>query len=69
MTDLTPEELAEDFDELVEMAVDEALSIAYDEKVTAAGLQIMLKKYHVGSSDGMQAAFNLLKSRGKRIYS
>lgn len=65
MTDLTPEE----FEDMVEMAVDEAISVAYQKKVTAQGLVVFLIKFGVNTNEGRKAAFALLKEMNIRIYS
>ena len=65
MTDLTPEE----FDEMVESAVDEAISRAHEGKVTAPGLMIFLKKYGVATSEGRLKAFKMMKEMGMKVWS
>jgi hypothetical protein len=65
MIDLTSEE----FDEMVEMAVDEAIERAFEGKVTAPGLMIFLNKYHVNNEKGRVAAFSMLKEMGVKVHS
>ena len=62
-TDLT----AEEFEEMVESAVDEAIT-KMKGMVTAPGLMIMLKKYHVANEKGRLAAFAMMKELGQKIY-
>ena len=64
MTDLTPEE----FEDMVEMAVDEVLSVSYQNKVTVQGLVVFLKKFNVNTNEGRAAAFDLLKEMNIRLH-
>lgn len=65
MNDLTPEE----FDEMIELAVDEAIERSHDGKVTAPGLVIFLTKYGVNTKEGRNDAFKLMKELGYKVYS
>lgn len=65
MTDLTPEE----FEDMVEMAVDEALAKSFDQKITVQGLVIFLKKFGVYTDEGRKAAFDLLKEMDIKVHS
>lgn len=60
---------AEEREDLIQFAVDEAINHAVDGKVTVQGLVIFLTRFHVNTPDARSTAMEMLKAEGIHICS